>query len=142
MKKSGVDFSKCLYFSANALARKTEKLALESWSKINLTPSHGYLLMLVVEQPGIQPTAIASHLQLTPSTVTRLILKLETMKLLHRNSEGKLTYVHPTTKGKNLLPKMKICQQEFFANYSKILGVKESTRLAMDMIIVTEKLNE
>lgn len=140
MKKPGIDYSKCLYFSANALARKTEKLALESWSKIKLTPSHGYLLMLVIDEPGMQPGSLATSLQLTPSTVTRLILKLEKMKLLERTFEGKMTFVYPTAKGKALLPSMKACQKEFFANYSNILGIQASTRLAMDMIKVTEKL--
>lgn len=97
--------------------------------------------MLVIDQPGIQPTVIASWLQLTPSTVTRLILKLESMKLLHRTTEGKLTNVHPTAKGKNLLPKLIACQQEFFAHYASILGEQESTRLALQMVSVADKLN-
>jgi DNA-binding MarR family transcriptional regulator len=141
LKHSENHYRKCLYFSANALARKTEKLALESWSKVGLSPSHGYLLMLVIDQPGIQPTMIASWLHLTPSTVTRLILKLERMKLLHRTTEGKSTNVHPTVKGKNLLPKLKACQQEFVARYGSILGEQESLRLALQMVSVADKLN-
>jgi DNA-binding MarR family transcriptional regulator len=140
MKHVEKDYRQCLYFSANALARKTEKLALESWRKVNLSPSHAYLLMLVIDQPGIQPTLIASYLQLTPSTVTRLILKLEGMNLLHRTTEGKTTSVYPTVKGRNLLPKLQACQQEFFAHYAKILGAQESTALALKMVSVADKL--
>jgi DNA-binding MarR family transcriptional regulator len=140
LKKLENEYRKCLYFSANALARKTEKLAQESWSKVDLTPSHAYLLMLVIDQPGIQPTQIATYLHLTPSTVTRLILKLESKKLVHRTMEGKMTNVYPTTKGSNLLPKLHACQQEFFANYVKILGENESTRLALQMVNVADKL--
>jgi MarR family transcriptional regulator, organic hydroperoxide resistance regulator len=135
-------YRKCLYFSANALARKTEKLAQESWSKVDLTPSHAYLLLLVIDEPGIQPTQIAACLHLTPSTVTRLILKLESKKLLHRTTEGKITNVYPTAKGNNLLPRLKACQQEFFANYAQILGENESTRLAMQMLNVADKLKD
>ncbi|HEY9047586.1 MAG TPA: MarR family transcriptional regulator [Ohtaekwangia sp.] len=142
MKKLENEYRKCLYFSANALARKTEKLAQESWSKVDLTPSHGYLLMLVIEQPGIQPTLIASCLHLTPSTVTRLILKLESKKLLYRTTEGKITNVYPTTKGNNLLPKLQACQREFFANYAAILGAQESTRLALNMVDVADRLKD
>lgn len=73
MKSSNSRFNKCLYFSDNALARKVEKLATESWKKINLSPSHAYLLMMVLDEPG----AIAKEMQLTPSTIIRLIEKLE-----------------------------------------------------------------
>ncbi|MGZ8559485.1 MAG: MarR family winged helix-turn-helix transcriptional regulator [Chitinophagaceae bacterium] len=84
MKTSDSKYCQCLYFTANALARKIEKLAKESWSKVELSPSHAYLLMLSIEQPGIQPTALAEHLQLQPSTITRLIDKLEEKKLVVR----------------------------------------------------------
>ena len=80
MKTTESKYCKCLYFTANALARKIEKLALESWSKIGLSPSHAYLLLLVLEEPGIQPTGIAEQLQLQPSTITRLLEKMEEKK--------------------------------------------------------------
>ena len=41
-----------------------EKMALESWKKVNLSPSHAYLLLLVIEKPGIQPMELSEELQL------------------------------------------------------------------------------
>ena len=96
MKSSNSRFNKCLYFSANALARKIEKIAVENWKKIDLAPSHAYLLMMVLENPGVQPGCIADEMQLTPSTITRLIEKLEDKKLLVRTAEGKITNVYFT----------------------------------------------
>src|SRR5215207_3420539 len=84
MKSSESKFKNCLYFTSNALARKVEKMAIESWKPVGLSPSHGYLLMLVNQEPGLQPGSIADHLQLTPSTVTRLVEKLEEKKLVVR----------------------------------------------------------
>lgn len=140
LKKSGNEYRKCLYFSANVLARKTEKLAQQSWRKVDLSPSHGYLLMLVIAQPGIQPTQLSAWLQLTPSTVTRLIMKLEGKKLLLRTTEGKVTNVHPTAKGRGLLPRLRACQQEFYTRYAQILGAQESIRLALHLVSVADKL--
>ena len=77
MNTSASKYSQCLYFSSNALARKVEKLARESWKPVNLSPSHGYLLMMVLEDPGVQPGYLANHLQLQASTITRLVEKLE-----------------------------------------------------------------
>jgi len=117
-----------------------EKLAQQSWKKVNLSPSHAYLLMLVAEDPGIQPTLLAEHLQLRPSTVTRLIEKLEGKKLLLRTYGGKLANVYPTPKGKDMLPKLKECLQEFYSRYSDILGKEESAKLAQNIAKAADKL--
>ena len=101
MNTSESKFCKCIYFSSNALARKIEKLAQESWKQVGLSPSHGYLLMTVVEQPGIQPGLLADHLQLQPSTITRLIEKLEDKKLVIRITEGKIANVYHKLKAKD-----------------------------------------
>jgi DNA-binding MarR family transcriptional regulator len=140
MKSSNSRFNKCLYFSTNALARKVEKLAVESWKKIDLAPSHAYLLLMVLENPGMQPGNIAEEMQLTPSTITRLIEKLEEKKLVIRTTEGKLTNVYPTPKGKELLPKMKVCMGDFTKTYMDILGADESLRMVQHINKLTDKL--
>ena len=141
MKTSDSKYHQCLYFASNALARKIEKLAQGIWSKVDLSPSHAYLLMLVIEEPGIQPTALAEHLQLQPSTITRLIEKLEEKKLLVRTTEGKITNVYPTPKGKDLSPKLKECVNEFYNSYSTILGKEESAKLVQGIGKFADKLS-
>ena len=139
-KISESHYCKCMYFVTNALARKIEKLATQSWKKVNLSPSHAYLLMLALEQPGIQPMSLSSQLQLQPSTITRLIEKLEDKKLLVRSSEGKQTNVFPTSKARELEPKLKQCQSEFYEKYATILGKEESARLVQTMNKMADKL--
>jgi DNA-binding MarR family transcriptional regulator len=140
MKASESKYSQCLYFTTAALARKVEKLALESWAPVGLSPSHGYLLLAVLEEPGIQPTQLGNHLQLKPSTITRLMEKLEFQKLLVRLSEGRLTSVYPTQKAKELLPKLKACIAHFSAASVKLLGREEGARLVKDLASVSDKL--
>jgi DNA-binding MarR family transcriptional regulator len=125
MKMSESRFSQCLYFASNALARKVEKLAIESWKPFNLSPSHGYLLMAILAEPGIQPGQLAQEMQLTPSTITRLIEKLEENKWVVRTTEGKITNVYPTPKAKEHGPQFKACVNEFYTRYSSILGCRE-----------------
>lgn len=129
-----------MYFSANALARKMEKLANESWKKINLSPSHAYLLMIVIEDAGVQPGLLANEMQLTPSTITRLVEKLEEKKLLIRATEGKITNVYPTQKAKQMLPKLKQCVSNYLNAYAKVLGKEESLKLLQSMHKLTDKL--
>ena len=140
MKSSESRYNKCLYFSANALARKTERLAIDSWKEVNLSPSHGYLLMIVLEEPGVQPTTLAKELQLTPSTITRLIEKLEAAKLLIRTTEGKVTNIYPTPKAKEIYPKMKNCVNNFYQKYATLLGDQESSRMVANINKLNDKL--
>ena len=122
------------------MARKIEKLANESWKKVGLTPSHAYLLMLAIDEPGIQPSALVKQLLLTPSTITRLIEKLEEKKLVIRATEGKLTNVYPTPKARALLPELRECLNDFYQNYSSIIGKEESARLVTNMNKLVDKL--
>lgn len=140
MKASESKFCKCMYFSSNALARKIEKLAQDSWKEVGLSPSHAYLLMLAIETPGIQPGLLAEQLLLTPSTITRLIEKLEEKKLVVRATEGKTTNVFPSAKGKQLLPQLIKCRDKFYQNYSAVLGREDSARLVQSMNLITDKL--
>ncbi|HET7896639.1 MAG TPA: MarR family winged helix-turn-helix transcriptional regulator, partial [Flavisolibacter sp.] len=117
-----------------------EKMATESWKKVGLSPSHAYVLIAVLEEPGIQPTALAEHLQLQPSTITRLIEKLEEKKLAVRTTEGRLTNVYPTPKAKDLQPKMMTCMQEFANKYAEVLGKEESIKLVQTLSKTADKL--
>jgi len=142
MKTSESRYCSCIYFSANALARKIEKLACDCWKKVNLSPSHAYLLMVVVEDPGVQPGALANELQLTPSTITRLIEKLEEKKFVVRTTEGKITNVYPTPKAKEIYPKLKECSNDFFETYSQVLGKEESSKLVQNINTLADKLED
>ncbi|MEO5562378.1 MAG: MarR family transcriptional regulator [Chitinophagaceae bacterium] len=141
MKTSESKFSMCLYFASNSLARKIEKLAQQSWDKVGLSPSHAYLLIMTLEEPGIQPSALADNLQLQPSTISRLIEKLEEKKLLVRTTAGKLTNVYPTPKGKELAPKLKECEKEFTANSVALVGKEESIKLVNIIGKAADKLD-
>lgn len=142
MKASDSKYKHCMYFIANALGRRIEKLAMETWKQVDLSPSHAYLLLLVIEEPGIQPTAISEQLLLTPSTITRLIEKLEDKGLASRSTEGKLTRVYPTEKAKALFPKLMECVQHFTEHSTNILGKDESFRMVNNMASLADKLPE
>ena len=142
MKTSCSKFAQCLYFASAALARKVEKMATESWKSVGLSPSHAYLLVAVLEEPGIQPTALGGQLQLQPSTITRFIEKLEEKKLVIRTTEGRLTNVYPTPKAKELQPKMMDCMRDFSSKYTSLLGREESTDLVQTMAKIADRLED
>ena len=140
MKTSESKYSNCLYFTTNALARKVEKLAVEAWKPVDLSPSHAYLLMMVIEEPGLQPGTISDHLQLTPSTISRLLEKLEEKKLVVRVTEGKQANVYATPTAKKMLPKLEDCAATFYKSYSDILGTEASNNIVTQIHQLADKL--
>jgi len=140
MKASDSRYGRCIYFASNALARKTEKLAVAIWKKAGLSPSHAYLLMIVLDEPGAQPGALSAELHLTPSTITRLIEKLEEKKLVIRNTEGKTTSVYPTAKSKEMKTLLQECGEEFQRSCISLLGKDESARFISSMNKISDKL--
>jgi MarR family transcriptional regulator, organic hydroperoxide resistance regulator len=140
MKTTARKYSGCMYFVSNSLARKMEKLAITAWKPLDISPSHAYLLMLAIENPGVQPTELSDQLDLQPSTITRLIERLEEKKLLLRITAGKQTSVYATPKAKAIYPKMKQCAAIFTEKYFGILGKEQSEKLVQNMNRIADKL--
>lgn len=140
MKTADSRYGRCIYFASNALARKTEKLATGIWKKVDLSPSHAYLLMIVLEEPGVQPGVLSEELHLTPSTITRLIEKLELKKMVVRATEGKTTCVYPTAKSKEMKPQLQGCVEEFYRACVDQLGKDDCTRLVGNITKIADRL--
>lgn len=140
MKAGDSRYGRCIYFASNALARKTEKLAVASWKKTGLSPSHAYLLMIVLDEPGVQPGALSAELHLSPSTITRLIEKLEARKLVVRTVEGKMTSVYPTAKSREMKPLLQECVDNFYKSCIALLGKDECNRFVTGINKIADKL--
>ena len=133
METKNSKYCTCLYHSANAFARVMTKMADEAFAPTGLSTSYAFLLMTVNDSPGIQPKTISRQMQLTPSTVTRLIEKMEYRGLLERRSVGRATEVYPTEQSLALKPKLKKAWQSLYKQYTKILG-KESANVLTENI--------
>jgi DNA-binding MarR family transcriptional regulator len=96
--------------------------------------------MIVLEDPGVQPGALSMELHLTPSTITRLIEKLEEKKLVVRTSEGKTTSVYPTAKSKEMKPLLLECVEDFYKNCVTLVGKDECVRFLNSMNKISDKL--
>ncbi len=142
MKTGHSRYGQCIYFASNALARKTEKLAVSVWKRAGLSPSHAYLLMIVLDEPGVQPGALSAELHLTPSTITRLIEKLEAGKLVVRTAEGKATSVYPTAKSREMKPMLLECVDEFYKSCVALVGKEECIRFVNSINRIGDKLQK
>ncbi len=130
----------CLYYSANALARVLTRMAEEEFAVTGLAPSYAFLLMAVNDKPGIQPKEISAQMQLTASTVTRLIEKMEHRGLAERKFIGKFTKVYPTVKSRKLDKKIHEAWANLYKRYSELLGESKGRALTDEVYKAIQKL--
>ncbi len=140
MEKSGSKYCGCLYYSSNALSRVMTKMADEEFAITGLSGSYAFLLMIVNEKPGIHPQEISEQMQLTPSTITRLIEKMEQKQLLERKSTGRTTEVYPTEKSKKLDKKIKEAWKNLYSRYTELINEDEAKRLTATISDAVNKL--
>jgi DNA-binding MarR family transcriptional regulator len=141
MEKKDSKYCQCLYYSANALARIMTRIADEEFASLGITPSYAFLIMSVNNKPGIQPGEISIEMQLTPSTVTRLIEKMEYKGLLERRSTGKFTQVYTTQEGEEIIPGIKACWRNLYKRYSDVLGEEDAGQLTSMIYDAVRKLD-
>lgn len=122
----------CPFYSVNALARLMTKMADEVFAPTGLTSSYAYLLMAVHDKPGIQPKEICKELKLTPSTVTRLIEKMEHKGLLVRKQSGRSTEVYPTENSQALNQQVKKAWHSLYQKYTAVMGENDPLPSALN----------
>jgi DNA-binding MarR family transcriptional regulator len=142
MGKKDTHYCNCLYYTANALARVMTRLAEEEFAVLGLTPSYAFLIITVHDKPGIQPGEISDELQLTPSTVTRLIEKLESKDLLIRRTLGKFTEVTLTPRGIEMTEVIRTCWENLNKRYTEILGEEDARELSGKIYCALKKLDK
>lgn len=140
--KPDTRLSACLLFSANALARAITAIGDEEFGRFGLSYSHAYLLCEVVDQPGVTPSQLSETMYLTPSTITRLVEKLELKQLVRRESEGKKTLIYPTPQGETLRPAIAEAQQRATVRYAQAVGEENIQSLTQHVFRAARALGQ
>jgi len=102
-------FENCMYFSVNQLARHLNKIADDAFKEINITPTQGFALISIGELNKHTPSEIANELEMTPSTITRFLDRLDKLGYIERKYLGRNTEINLTEKGKRTLVKVSEC---------------------------------
>ena len=140
--KSATRYSACLLFSANALSRAITAIGDEEFGRFGLCYSHAYMLCEVVGKPGITPSELSETLYLTPSTITRLVEKLEQKRLVRRESEGKRTLIYPTAEGEAIQPDVAKAWDRVGERYSQIIGENNVCQLTQQIFKAAKSLGD
>jgi DNA-binding MarR family transcriptional regulator len=122
-------YCNCLYYSANALARVVTKMAEEAFSVVDLPPSYAFIVMTVNRKPGLHAGELAKIMMLSPSTVTRLVDKLEGRQLVKKHTEGRITMIYPTPESVAINDAIKAAWYTLYKRMTAILGEEGSKEL-------------
>jgi len=142
MNKTESPYCKCLYYSSNALARIMTRMAEDCFAPAGLPPSYAFVVMSVNRYPGILSGELAEKMMLTPSTVTRLMEKLETQGLVKRVREGRKILVFPTPASVALNDMILHGWQELNLRITAVLGSEHAQTLTRDIFNAAVSLPE
>ncbi len=134
-------YGACLLFAANALARSVTAIGDGEFAKMGLSYSHAYLLSELALNPGMTPTYLSETLLLSPSTITRLIDKLERKGLARREAGGKHTMVFATEAGAALAPAVSNAWQKNWEKFTGKLGEEEAIALTKQIFAAAGQLS-
>lgn len=81
-------FDHCLYFNTTALARVVEREWAAAFKPFGLTPPQGFMLRMILGQPGLSQHALATELTISRPTATRLLDGLQALDLIERRGNG------------------------------------------------------
>ncbi len=112
----------CLFFTSGALARVLARWAEDAFDGLGMSPSQGYLMMLVASTPGIALGRLASAMALDASTLSRIIEKLEAKGLVRRSAVGRRRTLALTSAGQALLPRVRAAKAEIERRVNAALG--------------------
>jgi DNA-binding MarR family transcriptional regulator len=119
----------CLFFTANSLARVITRMGEEEFASVGMAPSYAFILTLVTDSPGISQKELSAQLHMAPSTVSRFIDVLLKRGLIHKEGQGRNTFIHPTDKGLAMKPAIAKAWHSLYERYAKALGKEEGEKL-------------
>lgn len=136
-------FERCIYFNTNALARRLNERWDNAFARLGLAPSHGYLLRLVLERPGLSQQAIAGELRLEKSTVARFLDDLEKRGLVQRRRSGRdprRNEIVPAPAARRMQKDLEALGDELYAEMCNAIGSAEVKAFVASARLIADRL--
>ena len=130
-------FERCLYFNVNALTRAVNRIWDDAFSEFDLSPSHAYLLRLVLSSPGLTPKQISYELKLEKSTITRFLDVLVKKDFIRRkkgtSGDAREQGIYATKKAEKISAQLEEKGNALYQKMIKTMGKSELVSLVGDL---------
>lgn len=138
-------FERCLYFNINSLTRTVNRIWDNAFAEFDLSPSHAYLLRLVLTNPGLSPKQISLELKLEKSTITRFLDVLVKKGLIRRkkahSGDAREQSIYPSKKSEKLYSQLEQTGSELYQKMIKNIGKNELTTLVNTLRQLETRIN-
>ena len=121
-------FDQCLYFNTTALARVLEREWTKAFKPFGLTPSQGFMLRLVLDQPGLLQGELARQMVIQRPTATRALDGLQKLGLVERHgtaNDARELAIFPTSQARAMQQPLNAASGEVTRRLKKALGMDE-----------------
>jgi DNA-binding MarR family transcriptional regulator len=118
-------FEHCLYFNTAALARLLEKEWAAAFAEFGLTPPQGFLLRMVLDQPGLASHELADAMTIARPTATRALDGLKRRKLIARRAgddDAREQRIYPTAAAEAIRPGLTAASGNVTRRLKQLLG--------------------
>jgi len=130
-------FERCLYFNINALTRSVNRIWDNAFAEFGLSPSHAYLLRLVLSSPGLTPKQISIELKLEKSTITRFLDVLQKKGFIHRKKgvtgDAREQGIYATKKSENISQQLEEKGNVLYQKMINSIGTSELKSLVSEL---------
>ena len=119
-------FDQCLYFNTTALARVLEREWTKAFKPFGLTPSQGFMLRLVLDQPGLLQGELARQMVIQRPTATRALDGLQKLGLVERHgtaNDARELAIFPTSQARAMQQPLNAASGEVTRRLKKALGL-------------------
>ncbi|MFC1536458.1 MarR family winged helix-turn-helix transcriptional regulator [Pseudomonadota bacterium] len=137
-------FDRCLYFNINTLTRLVNKKWDEAFNEFDLSPAHGYLLRVVLAEPGISQKNLATELRLEKSTITRFVDALVVKGLVTRSknatTDGRTQNIYPTPDATKIHDSLEALGAKLYQTMVSTIGKQKLELLVQQLRESTKKI--
>lgn len=112
-----------------AFAQKVQRAAEAALSGTGISPAQFFILATVERRSGAQQSELAETLGVTSANVSQLVAKLEDAKLVTRTERGRAKEVHLTSRGRQVVDRLRPEHDAFLASQFAALSPAERRTL-------------
>lgn len=132
-------FSNCILYNVKKFERELSRIIEEEFNELGMHHTYAYILTFVAAHDYVKTKDIASTLNLSSSTVTRMITKLEDDNLIIKGSENSPVDISLSDSGREFMPLINDAWNRYHERCAKEFDIEQITALQANLKQINNK---